>query len=341
MNNLLHDGWTLIHAPNSPTALHLYGTLSGALALPAAPPANLLPLPPHITTHIQPTASRLQWEQFVLPQIARQNRLTRIRLLEANPALLGRADVWVTPTGADGFAATPKNAASRWRAALAVGAAFRVSRTLWARDLPHPPASANLWQLPPHFGLPKTQRLPESLPEFFVLCHLPPDALYPLELALAAWTWVAPAAGELYPLVLPGLTEIQRIRLSTLLTEMEINPNTVIVPPVLPLPILAGLYTNCAAMLHPLPAVPWGCPLTYALAAARPIAAIAHPNTESRVGRAAYLVPDGEARALGAALLTLLVEESVAESLRAATIEHTARWGNAPQNWRDVENFSG
>lgn len=331
MNNLLHDGWVFVHAPNSPAALYLYGTLGGALALPAALPPDLLPTMPQ--TYIQHTASRLQWEQFTLPQIARQNRLTRIHLLEANPPLLGNAEVWVTPTGAEGVLVPPRDAASRWRAALAAGAAFKVTRTLWARDLPPPPASAHLWELPPNFGQPKSQPSPESLPESFVLCHLPPNALYPLELALAAWTWVAPSVGELYPLVLPGLTEMQRAHLNTLLVAMDINLNTVIVPPILPLPVLAGLYGQCAAVLHPLPAAPWGCPLTYALATARPIAAIEHPHTESRVGAAAYLVPNGDARALGAALLTLLVEDSVAESLRAAASDRAARWGTVETFW--------
>lgn len=338
MSNVLHDGWLLIHAPNSPAALHLYGTLNGALALPAPLPPNLLPTQPQITVHIRPTTSRLQWEQQILPQIARQNQLSRIHLLEPNPALLGSPDVWVTPTGAEEGTVPPRDAASRWRVALAAGAAFRVTRTLWARDLPPPPASARLWELPPHFGLPTPRRVLESLPESFVLCHLPPHALYPLELALAAWTWVAPSVGELHPLVLPGLSEMQRVRLNTLLMEMEISPKTVIALPVLPLPMLAGLYERCAALLHPLPAVPWGCPLTYALAAARPIAAIAHPHTESRVGPAAYLVPNGNARALGAALLTLLVEDSVAKSLRVAASERAARWGAVEPFWETWQN---
>ena len=46
-----------------------------------------------------------------------------------------------------------------------------------------------------------------------------------------------------------------------------------------------------------------------------PVAGLNSPEADSVLGEAAYLVPPGEARRLGAACLTLLVEEQVATAL--------------------------
>ena len=66
------------------------------------------------------------------------------------------------------------------------------------------------------------------------------------------------------------------------------------------------------------------------MACGKPLVASETALTGAIVGPAAYLAPPGDARSLGAALVTVIVEEQVAENLSAAASQRSA-------NWRAVE----
>jgi glycosyltransferase involved in cell wall biosynthesis len=66
-----------------------------------------------------------------------------------------------------------------------------------------------------------------------------------------------------------------------------------------------------------------------ALACGRPLVAYETAHIDAIVGPAAYLVPSGDSRALGAGLVTLVVEELVAEGLSQAARQRSADWRNS------------
>jgi hypothetical protein len=175
--------------------------------------------------------------------------------------------------------------------------------------------------------LPELESL--DLPETFVLYH-GPDSPQALQRLFSAWSWAAGSLGEYYPLLLLGFGERARAGLSDLTNQYGLG-ETVHAIPNLPPASLAGLYRRCAAVFHPAPPSPWEGPLRFALATARPLVALETPLTGALTGPAAYLVdpgqpPERKNRALGAALITVIVEESVAEALSAAAVERTAGW---------------
>jgi glycosyltransferase involved in cell wall biosynthesis len=66
--------------------------------------------------------------------------------------------------------------------------------------------------------------------------------------------------------------------------------------------------------------------LRLALASGRPVVAADHPLADALVGPAAYLAPAGDSRALGAGLITVLVEEDLAGRLSQAARQRAASW---------------
>jgi glycosyltransferase involved in cell wall biosynthesis len=83
--------------------------------------------------------------------------------------------------------------------------------------------------------------------------------------------------------------------------------------------------------------------LRWALASGLPVAAASTPITDSVLGPAGFLVPDGNSRSLGAACLTMLVEDEVAGSLRARGLERAAsyRTEGARAAWLEAVNLPG
>ena len=86
------------------------------------------------------------------------------------------------------------------------------------------------------------------------------------------------------------------------------------------------IYQGCSALFHPAPLSPWGGAVSWALACGKPVVAAESALTDALVGPAAYLAPLDDARALGAALITVLVEEEVAEKLSLAAQKQAAGW---------------
>jgi glycosyltransferase involved in cell wall biosynthesis len=195
------------------------------------------------------------------------------------------------------------------------------------------------------------------LPESYLLYHGPLDdsALRP---ALEAWTWASGPVGEYYPLLLLGFETAgperipyaplegseeagkggQEKRLAPgdasltarrLLAEYGLERTVHILPSLAP-QALERLYRGCSALFHPDEAEAWGDPARLALACGRPLVGLETPRLAVIAGPAAYLVPPGRpadaGRALGAALITVVVEESVAEALALQAQERASAW---------------
>ena len=96
--------------------------------------------------------------------------------------------------------------------------------------------------------------------------------------------------------------------------------------PALPIDQLPALYQGAAAVFHPAPAAPWGGALRRALACGRPVVAVESPLADALIGSAGYAVPAEETRRLGAALITVIVEEDVAAKLGDLGRDRAAAW---------------
>lgn len=187
--------------------------------------------------------------------------------------------------------------------------------------------------LPPYVGhgfrpLPGEGKGAElDLPPEFVLC--PGVSSESIPLLLASWSWVEGSLGDSYPLVVAnGQPALDRMLLARA-RELDLQDSVRVLGQV-GLSSTPRLFQSAAAMLCP-QRLPWGQPLRWALATGLPIATVQSEGVESIVGDAAYVVPPGDARALGAACLTLLVEPEMARGLKdRGLIRATAFHQHAP-----------
>ena len=345
---VLYDGWALVYEPNSPGALHLLTLLENLpaevephLALPGEPPDWTPGAEQGVTRHINPTPAdnraHLAWEQRSLPQLSDQLGARLLHLVSAAP-LFGRTPTVLSPTGYSPETPVPaaSGLAGRLRLAMGAGGAARLRVRLWPEDLPDDqnkppirrlPALVNRVFTPPE-GPGKTGPAPGldqfQIPETYILYHGPYDEGQ-LNRLLAAWRWAAGPIGDHYPLLILGLPEAARQRLENLAAGLQLA-ETLLCLPVVPPAALGELYRNCTALFHPAPVSPWGEPLRAALACGKPIVALETPFSAAITGPAAYLAPESQSRALGAALITTVIEESVAEALSAGAIQRAAAW---------------
>jgi glycosyltransferase involved in cell wall biosynthesis len=357
MIKIFYDGWSLVYQPNSPTAIHLLSLM--AAHPPEFPAALGLPgktfhsLPEGFETLISQTPNtdwgRLQWTQRVLPGLANRAKADLIHLVGSSPALFGAVRTLVSPADFHGVGLPaeqirqPTSFAARLSQALAVGGLERKQALLWPDDLPVPEGEKSIYRLPPlvhptfHINASvasPTKALQDELssldlPETYLLYHGPSDEVT-LHRLLDSWSWAAGSIGEYYPLVLVGLEGPAQDRLAALLAEYQLS-GTARPLPALSLPALATIYRGCSAFFHPAEVSPWGDPARIALACGKPLVGLESARAAALSGPAGYLVPTHEAypatcRALGAALITVVVEESVAEALSRSARARSAAW---------------
>lgn len=217
---------------------------------------------------------------------------------------------------------------ARLRHALAKGAVNRLSALLWPADLPPPASSPPIFSLPPlsFAGISLRTPPPRELPQAYILFHGPGDPLT-LQRLLAAWSWAAPVLGEATPLLAAGLPAGAHQALAGLLEGSGLEPTVRILEDFSPLEI-AALYPGASAVFLPSEPSPWGDTLSEGLACCRPVVALETPAGAARAGPAAYLAPAGDPRAVGAALVTVVVEESVAEALSQAARVRSSAWNS-------------
>jgi glycosyltransferase involved in cell wall biosynthesis len=356
---ILYDGWSLVHQPSSPAALHLLTLLAAHPAeFPAwvgLPGEPFHPLPPGVEAALQPVPDtdwgRLGWEQRILPVLAGRLDAGLLHLVGGSPALFGSRRTLFSPAGFSGISSPAPlrrpGFASRLRESFALGGLARAGAWLWPSDLPLGQIGMPVHHLQPAIHLnfrpasethnlaPTVKRLRQdlNLPETYLLAHPSTDEPA-LRRLLDGWSWAAGSIGAYCPLVITGLDRASQDRLAALLAEYQLTGTALPLPP-LSLPALAAVYQGCSALFHPLHLSPWGDPVRLALACGIPVVSLESEQTAALVGPGGYLIPGGEAypalcRALGAALITVVVEESLAKALAEAARRQAAAWQWAP-----------
>lgn len=350
MIRVLYDGWSLVHQPNSPAALHLLTLLlqrhpevEANVALPEASPDWL---PGEAIAHLLPTPDtlrgRIAWEQRSLPRLAVSLGVDLLHLTTANPPLFSRAVAVVSPAEFPSFE-SPGGFASRLRLALASGGMSRLNGLFLPEDYPGESAPGRetlVFRLPtepfPAEDIIAARQNPQlkalHLPETYILYHGPygKNGLYRL---LEAWSWAAGPIGRDYPLLLVGMTANAQNDLRALLAGTDWEDNLRPLPSIRP-DLIPLLYQNCAAVFHPAPLAPWGGCARLALAYGKPLVAAENPASDALAGGGAYLAPQDNPRALGAALITVIVEEQLGQELAQAGRQRAAGWN--PQAFKNA-----
>jgi glycosyltransferase involved in cell wall biosynthesis len=358
---VLYDGWWLATQPNSPPALHLLNLLAHCpaevekvVAVPALPAE---PLPNDVTVHLQAGRGSgvLRWEQRTIPQLGHALRADLVHLAGSNPALWPRRGQLLSPAGdawppieLAGPTEPRPSLATRLSDAMGQGGMSRLRGLLWPEDLPDPAGKAPVFRLPrvtlPAFqpAGPTTTSLGHiELPESYLLYH---GSLRTSDMQrlLHAWSWAAGAIGQAFPLLVVGVDEAARARLLPILRQAGCENTVRLLPPV-KIADLAAVYRGCGALFHPSSDSPWEGAIPLAMACGKPVVALEAPWSDALVGPAGYLVPDGEpgsvARLLGAALITVVVEESVSDQLAGLAMERSAPWRSPHQAQRFCEGL--
>ena len=264
--------------------------------------------------------ARLAYEQRRLPAAAERLGADLLLGLEGSAPLRAGLPVVIEQTA---WPASPGGVAERLRrAAAAAGALGAAGRYRW-QDLASvdlgPPAETLLAPFvgpgfrPTAAGDDRSIRQRHGLIDGYVLA-LEPDRT-DLELLLSAWTWVEASVGDAHPLVIAGLDAQLAGHAGHWSEALDLVDSLRLVPT----PAwdeLPALLRGAAAVIHPGPSAN-GQELRWAMACGIPIAGVDSAVAAAVVGQAGYLVAEADSRALGAACLTLLVEQrEVGQDLR-------------------------
>ncbi len=325
------NGWPLMRQPSSPAALHLRELLDMLAA--AEPPINLLVLhpgdqlesPPAVDTRglggSRSSWGRLRFEQSLMPRAAAQAGADV--LLSTLPGGALRSPVPQAFVSRPQPAPVRSSLLERLRWALGTAGMHGAAAAYSYADLPLAARmNVKLRRLAPSVG-PRFRPVEESddrarrsaydLEAGYVLCHGATRESVPT--LLAAWTWVEGSMGDAVPLVLLGLDAELKALAAHVAADLDLE-DSVINRPEVDFESLPAIYRGAEACLHP-GTSETGQELRWALASGIPIAAPETADTRAVCGDAAYLSPPGDARGLGAACLTLLVEpDEVARPLR-------------------------
>jgi len=350
--HLAVDGWSLIERPWSAEALYLAEWVAAMAAADpdlhlslVHPEGHLPPLPEEI--QLQPAAVKvsawgaLRYQRRVLPGLARALGADLLFIPQPAAPLASPVPVAVLLHASPG--PRPASALERLRLALGAAGAANAACRLMLADLPTVgPGARGAAKVPPFVGadfLPPDASggtAPERFgltPGYVLSCGLQAEQL---PLLLATWTWVEGSIGDAAPLALLGLDPSAEQAARAQARELGIETSLRILP-LAALADLPDLYRGAAAYLSLGPGAN-GQPLRWALSCGVPIAGLNSPETDCVAGEAAYLVQPGEARRLGAACLTLLVEEQMATALRQKGLVRAAAYrGRQPlEAWIQV-----
>lgn len=331
---VLYDGWPLIYQPDGPAALHL-GTL---LSLVPKEIETLLALPvesspegflPDVELAHLPSRNLNDWQQKQLQRLATEKSADLIHSSLPAASLFGRTPVLISPSGFGALEPAEASMRARLGQALGRGGLARASQ-LYPKDIPAESLPGKRLALAPvvnpAFTSAKAGPPPEDLelPESYILYHGPSHPGTMLKL-LESWTWAAASIGELYPLVLLGLSEGAKRFVEEQLPDLQLEEHVVLLPRVHPAHV-AAIYQGASALAHPAPLSTWGDPVRHALAVGKPVVALKDERSEALVNGAAYLVETGDLRAFGAAMITVVVDEVVRDKLVEEAGKLSAGW---------------
>lgn len=148
---------------------------------------------------------------------------------------------------------------------------------------------------------------------------------------LEAWTWAADAIGEEYPLVVAGQLPTHADGrlfhdLPMLANRLGVADTVRFIGPVKE-EDKPALYQGAACFVFPSTYEGFGLPPLEAMACNTPVITSARSSLSEVVGDAAYLVDDPEdVRALGAAIIGLVVDEALADDLRERALRQVRRF---------------
>lgn len=252
----------------------------------------------------------LGYEQFQQPRAAARLGCELLFVPEGGAPIAARMPIAALPADRPPRAGRGPLATLR-RAAGQAGRGV-AGLTLYPGDVPSYAEARRRARPYPPFVSPGFRGAEPDRTSEYVLCH--GVRRNEVALALAAWTWVEGSLGDAYPLLFLGLDpELEQfIRIAA--AGLDVSDSIAFHAEV-DLDSLPGLYRRAAAYLG-VGLHAWGQPLRWSLAAGVPVAAEHSAAAASILGEAGYLAPRGDARALGAACLSLLVEEELADRLR-------------------------
>ena len=326
---LLYDGWPLINAPNSAAAIHLRSLLllapSNVQALLALP-GNSTPdgIAEEIECLIIEEEDLGKWQQKQLPKILKSSSAQLIHSTLEGAALFGRHKTVISPTGV----LTANLADKRLSSALGQGGMAR-AEILWPKDIALSAQYGKAHLLPPiahpdFFGEAREINQKLDIPETFILYH-GAAADKSIHNLLEAWTWAAASVGEFFPLLLLGLSAERRKWVEKQLPRYHLEDYVMILPEISWQDLIA-LYQNCSAVIANGEDEFWGGSARLALAAGKSTVGFINPAKEKLLGNAAYLVPEGDLRSFGAAMITVLVDEKVWEKFEDLAKKRAAKW---------------
>ena len=309
------DGSPLIEQPNSPVSLHLMEWLSALQGAGASisllhPQGQLPSIPAEINTRAlvpkEGTWGRLRFEQRDLPRAAGELKAD-ILLVGDGAAPLSSPCPIVTVSS---FARHRRSPGLTEKLALAVGQAGSrgAGVKLYPGDLG--PQTGRIAYLP--FVAQAFKDTPVEKGEEYVMCYGFNRRDIPL--ILSAWTWVDGSMGDSVPLTFLGADPTLAADIRSRAVELDVEAS-VRVESEVTYDDLPKLYSGAAAYLGT-DFEAAGQALRWALAAGTPVVGLKTPDFESVLGGAAYLVPPGDSRLLGAACLTVLIQERVSDPLR-------------------------
>jgi glycosyltransferase involved in cell wall biosynthesis len=361
MISVLYDGWPLIYEPESLSALHLWTLfanispeVSPIVALPASPPPWLSEISTHIHEVPNNSWSKMIWQQKILPDLTRRLNIQILHLATkdipffkadisvVSPAVYDflPADSFNRPANRDRGLRDLTNRGSnpimeRIREALSQGGLVRVHTILWPDDIPKPDPYPSITVLPPVIHPNFLLRIPDfpangfnsseiSLPDDYILYHGPFDlsSIYRL---LNTWRWAAGSIGNQVPLLLLGLDQKRRALVKPILKKTDFSDTIHLVANVPP-PAIPFIYQNCSALIHPTGVSPWDGPLRFAMACGKPVVSLEIPMVKAITGPAGYLAPIDDDRSLGAAIISIIVDEELRARLAKAAKDRSTEW---------------
>lgn len=281
-------------------------------------------LPDGIRSHplpVRPGAwGRLRYEQFDLPRAARRLNCHLLLVVDGGAPIASRLPTAAMATG--GRAGRTPGLAEGLQ--LAAGRAGRsVTRlTLYPDDLQADEELPKNGERFTPFLSPAFDQPADSKSRSYVLCY--GLRQHQVGLLLAAWSWIDGSLGDTYPLVLLGSSPELEAFVRLAAEPLNLNDSIAFRPEV-DLNSLPSIYRAAAVFLSS-GAAASGQTLRWALASGTPVASVDGPVAASILGGAGYLAPEGDARALGAACLSLLVQEQLADQLRERGKRIAARY---------------
>lgn len=169
------------------------------------------------------------------------------------------------------------------------------------------------------FLLDEAVRQKYDLTEGYVLYLGGFDARKNVRALLSAWTWAADAIGQGYPLVIGGQLPQPDGRLfedfPRLAEELKITETVKFIGPVDEADKPA-LYRSASVFVYPSRYEGFGLPPLEAMACGVPVVVGNGGSLPEVVGDAGYILPPDDTRSFGAAIITCIVEQSVADGLR-------------------------